>query len=179
MPTSRSISNHVDQVAEMARREMLPKIVEKLLTGGGALTLDLFTAREELIIITCHTIAEKSVDGHSIFTLESDILELVSWDITKKRTKDEIRAFLIKVLTELGLPDDFFEQIHIVTDEGSSVLKLNKNYLRCIAHVLSTVSKHITKLYKRDVTYPKELKPFADVFDTLISDTRRFLGLAR
>lgn len=181
MPTARSISNHVDQVAETARYETLPKIVDRLLTGGGALTLDLSTAREELIIITCHTIAQKSVDGHSVFTLESDVLELVSWDIYKKRERDEIRAFLIKVLADLGLPESFFEQVHIVTDEGSNVLNLNlnENSLHCIAHVLSTVSKRITTLYKRDVKYPKELKPYAGVFDKLISDNRKFLGSAR
>jgi hypothetical protein len=179
MPTARSISNHVDQVVEKARSEILPQIIERLLTGGGALTLDFCTARKQLIIITCHTIAENYVDDRSVFTLESDILELVSWDTTKPQNNNEIRAFLIDVLTELGLPKSFFDQVHIVTDEGSAILNLNDNSLRCMAHVLSTVSKHITKLYKRDVTYPKELKPYADVFDALISDTRRFLGSAR
>jgi hypothetical protein len=179
MPTARSISNHVDQVAEKARSEILPQIIKRLVTGGGALTMDFCTARAQLVIITCHTIAEESADDHSVFTLESDILELVSWDTTKPQNNKEIRAFLIDVLDELGLPASFFEQVHIVTDEGSAILNLNDNSLRCMAHVLSTVSKHITKLYKRDVTYPEELKPYADIFDTLISDNRRFLGSTR
>ena len=77
MPSARSISNHVDQIAEKARSEVLPSLVENLLAGGGALTLDLSTAKREIIAITCHTIVETVIDSQPNFFLESDILELV------------------------------------------------------------------------------------------------------
>jgi hypothetical protein len=180
LPTARSISDHVNQIASKARSEMIPIIVQKLLLGGGALTLDLATSKQEIIAITAHTIDEcYDNDGQPMFRLNSNILELVSWDITKRTTKAEIKLFLSTILSDLGFPSNFFNQIHIVTDEGSSVVGLNDHSIQCIAHILNTIAKHITKPYSKRVKYTDELKNYAELFDQLISDVSNFLGRAR
>jgi tripartite-type tricarboxylate transporter receptor subunit TctC len=98
MPMARSISDHVSQVAQKVRANVIPIIVENLLAGGGAVTLDLATSKKEIITIAAHTMSEV-LDEHEqkSFYLESNVLELISWDITKRSTRVEIRDFLVTV----------------------------------------------------------------------------------
>jgi hypothetical protein len=93
--------------------------------------------------------------------------------------KAEIKSFVVSTLSDLGFPVSFFEQIHIVTDEGSTVVGLNQNSLRCMSHILNTIAKHIVKPYSKRVTYSENDKSYAKIFESLLSDITNFLGKAR
>jgi hypothetical protein len=68
---------HADQFSTKAKEELIPNIVENLISGGGALTLDLTKAKQEIIAITGHAIAGKiDGNGNPFFFLESNVLEL-------------------------------------------------------------------------------------------------------
>lgn len=159
---------------------MIPQIVQRLIVGYGALTLDLARAKQEIIAVTAHSIVEENNSQASRFLrLDSNILELTNWDITKNVDRIEVRTFVITLLNDLGFPATFFDQVFIVTDEGGSVTDLNQNSIRCIAHILNTVAKHITKPYSKRVKYSDDEKKYAKEFDDLISDVKKLIGKAR
>jgi hypothetical protein len=95
-----------------------------LINGGGAITLDLAKAKQEIVVVTSHTIFETINEYVVQWRLESNVLDLTDWDITKKFSKNEVRTTVVGILSDLGFPSNFFDQIFIVTDEGSNVMNL-------------------------------------------------------
>jgi hypothetical protein len=137
-------------------------------------------AKQEIVAVTAYTITEKfDNDENAYLVLESNILELDTWDITKRTTNTEIKSYVSTLLVGLGFPSTFYDQVHIVTDEGSSVLNLNDNSIRCAAHMLNTIAKHITKPYSKRVVYTDEQRTFAETLDELLSDVNKFIGKVR
>lgn len=186
LPSSKSVSNYVKEISEIAKHYHLPSIIEKLLNGKGAITFDLACSKKEIAAITAHTIDSewffkrvKFIDFALIFrNLSSNVIELICWDTSKARTKNEMKQFLSNSFEKLGLPTNYMQNLYLVTDEGANVKNLTDKSISCAAHVLNTVTKHIIKSYKYSTSTP-ELNEFAIKCSNVIEAVKSFNAGAR
>lgn len=66
----------------------------------------------------------------------------------KAKTRENVTDLVKEILNFHGLD---ISNIYFVTDEGTNVVHLGGDkHLRCIAHILATISRHITQPYADD-----------------------------
>ncbi|CAK5077458.1 unnamed protein product [Meloidogyne enterolobii] len=170
LPNEKTISRKVFEVLKSKQPE-LNSIFNEMSESGFSISLD-FSQKlgTDYCVMVAHYITKDWILRHFVLSCLP-----IPGDISK--TRENISDLVNKNLTYLGLD---MSKIVFITDEGSNVNHLGgEKHHRCIAHILATISRHITQPYAGDQATDNVIAVESAITDlhSFVSDLRGVLLL--
>lgn len=142
LPSSRTVSRHIRDLADQVRDEMIPKVKEAINRDQCAMTCDLWTdnyRKIHYLTITSSYIEE----CEDKWELRNNVLLTTKFpEVTK--TGANILTEIYEQMAELDITPTQLQNVTFVTDQGPNIKKALENHKRCpcIMHCINTVLRH-------------------------------------